>query len=263
VYAGFVTTKRVVKKIGIHQKFDTAAYRMIFPYLDRSLFPTLNQILHFEGINGPDGIKVKSLGHHDPSHMYDPVTDSGVLPELLASHYNGLVAALAKNDRVRASFEAAWLAHYLVDGLTPAHHYPYDAKKEELFGCDSEVGSLRKHWHWLGGKGVLSTHVNFEMGVAATLLLYPIRCQLDDTELALARQMGPINYFKYMAKEMAEFNIYEKFYVKGWNVEMARSVRQVVAPLAARTVGIVWLLAYLEAGLQAVLQEASLTGKQL
>lgn len=256
MYAGFVTTKRVVKKIGIHQKFDTAAYRMIRPYLAKSSFPSLKQILHFEGINGPDGIKVKSLGHHDPSHMYDPGTDSGVLPDLLTGHYKGLVAALGKGDKVRASFEAAWLAHYLVDGLTPAHHYPYDAKKEELFGCDSEIGSLRKHWHWLGGKGVLSTHVNFEMGVAATLLLYPIRCQLEDGELALARQMGPIEYFKHMAREVYEYNFYERFYAKGWNVEMARSVRRVVAPTAARTVGLIWLLAYLEAGFQGALRES-------
>ena len=122
MYAGFISTKRVVKKLGIHQKFDTAAYNMIEPYLKDGTFPKLKDILHFEGINGPDGVKVKQHGVHDPSHMYDPVNDQGVLPKLIRAHYLKLVKSLRANDRVRSSFEAAWLAHYVVDGLTPSHH---------------------------------------------------------------------------------------------------------------------------------------------
>ncbi|HSH31868.1 MAG TPA: hypothetical protein VK963_04355, partial [Candidatus Saccharimonadales bacterium] len=248
MYAGFVTRKRTVKRLGIHQKFDAAAYRMVAPYLQPETFPTLRQVLAFEGINGPDGVKVKSLGIQDPSHMYDPVTDGGVLPELIKNHYDSLVGSLRTSDRVRSGFEAAWLAHYVVDGLTPAHHYPYDEKKLELFGEDSELGLLRKNWQWLGGKGVLSTHLNFEMGVAATLVLVPIRAKLDDAKLAEARRLGAVDFFKQEARAVAELNLYERFYRTGWTAELARTVRQQIAPHATEVVGIIWLLAYLEAG---------------
>src|SRR4051812_28292720 len=105
-----------------------AAYRMISPYLDDTTFPSWPQIKHFEGINGPDGIKTKSPGHHDPGHLYDPETGAGEIPQLIKDHYRNLVTTLRLKDTVRAAFEAAWLAHYLCDGLTPAHHFPLDEK---------------------------------------------------------------------------------------------------------------------------------------
>jgi hypothetical protein len=247
MYAGFITTKRVIKRFGIHQRFDAVSYKMIAPYLRKGTFPALKQIVHFEGINGPDGVKVKSLGTHDPSHMYDPITDEGEVPKLIDSHYKSLVQELREKDMVRASYDAAWMAHYIVDGLTPAHHYPYDAHKAELFGEDSEIGTLAKHWRWLGGKGVLSTHLNFEMGIASTLLLMPIRVRLDEKILAEARKMGPLEFFKREARSVAGLNLYERFYKEGWTGELARIVRGQIAPHATHVVGIVWLLAYLEA----------------
>jgi hypothetical protein len=250
MYAGFITTKRVIKRLGIHQRFDAAAYRMIVPYLKRKSFPTLKQVLGFEGINGPDGVKIKSLGVQDPSHMYDPISDTGVLPELIEGHYQRLVETLREKDLVRSSYEAAWMAHYIVDGLTPAHHYPYDAKKAELFGEDSEIGTLAKHWRWLGGKGVLSTHLNFEIGVASSLLLLPIKVKLDQQVLAEARKLGPVPFFKREAKAVAKLDLYDRFYRAGWTAELARVVRGQIAPHAIQVVGIVWLLAYLEASQQ-------------
>ncbi len=44
---------------------------------------------------------------------------------------------IRRHNIVRASFEAAWLAHALVDGLTPAHHYPYEEKLLEVQQIDS------------------------------------------------------------------------------------------------------------------------------
>src|SRR5258708_4066856 len=100
MYAGFITTKRVVKRAGIHQRFDMAAYKMIAPYLPDGGFPTLKNILHFEGYNGPDGIKskgglkYKTKDDHNPSHLYDHHTDTGEVPVHIANHYAGLVESL-------------------------------------------------------------------------------------------------------------------------------------------------------------------------
>jgi hypothetical protein len=267
LYSGFVTSRRAVSLIGIHQKFDTAAYRMIEDYLAPGTFPALKQIIHFEGVNGPDGLKVKSPGEREPGHLYNPLKDEGPIPELIKGHYIRMVSAIKCSDTVRAAFEAAWMAHYICDGLTPAHHYPLEVQiaehstvleneKTSFFKHkvvdpkrDSPMQMLRKGWAIWGGKGLLSTHFNFEMGVATALLGSRVMAKLDPAKLAEARKLGPILFFKQEALDIANLELYETFYEYGWNTQMARMVKQRLAPQTAHTIGVIWLLAYLEAGL--------------
>ncbi len=261
MYSGFVTHKHVIKRLGIHQRFDMAAYTMVRGYVKAGSFPTIKQILHFEGVNGPDGLKIKSPGQADPSHFYDPLHDKGELPEHITGHYDGLVAALAAADMVRAAFEASWLAHYVVDGLTPAHHQLIEDEIAEITDGQLFVRGwikyvalgqgpldlVRKNWAIYGGKGVISTHHNFEIGVATALLGRPLRTQLDDTKLAHARSIGLLPFFKEEARQSARLGVYERFQAKGWNNQTAAVVRRQIAPQAVQAVGIAWLLAYLEA----------------
>ena len=88
-------------------------------------FPSIDEILNFEGIRGPDGLKRKSPGVDEPEHFIIPDKDDGVLIGYIRNHHWNLVRALRRKDRERAAFEAAWLAHAITDGLTPAHHYPF------------------------------------------------------------------------------------------------------------------------------------------
>lgn len=278
MYSGFISTKRVINRLGVHQRFDVAAHQMISPYLKSKSWPTTPQILHFEGYNGPDGIKIKSPGVDDPSHFYDPFNDVGELPEHVKNHYNGLVAELREQDLVRAAFEASWLAHYVVDGLTPAHHYPYVEKIVELregedavrkrskkrnqplrndatskLGKGLVVGdtvrqTVKNNWALWGGKGMVTTHINFEIGIATTLLFFPLKIKLNESLLAEARELGMMQFFKRESRKVAELDLYERFYREGWTAELARVVRDQIAPHAVQVVGIIWLLAYLEAG---------------
>lgn len=256
MYSGFVSKHKSVTRIGIHQRFDIAAYRMIKRYLPDGLFPTINEILHFEGYNGPDGLKVKSRGQNEPSHMYDPVSDTGDAVIHIENHYAGLVSALTENDTVRAAFEAAWMAHYVGDGLTPAHHWPLEEKLEEaatLVPREVKRGNVgkfaalaKKNWEIWGAKGHMTTHFNFELGVAFALLVYPIKPVLSEAELASARSLGPVEYFKTQARDIADMYLYDEFYEHGWTAAIASKVKNKIAPQAARTIGILWLLALLE-----------------
>ena len=128
MYSGTTLTKFSGRVFGAHQNIDRVARRHLAKLLpDNSAFPSIRQILHFEGINGPDGIKRKSPAVDEPWHYYNPFDRADTkLIELIQSHYANLVAALKANNQERAGFEAAWLAHAIVDGLTPAHHYPYE-----------------------------------------------------------------------------------------------------------------------------------------
>lgn len=267
MYSGFISSRRTVAAIGIHQRFDMAAYRAIKPYLADGSFPSLKSLMHFEGINGPDGLKVKSPGRHEPSHLYNPLTDIGPLPDHIDSHYRKLVPALKEGDMVRAAFEASWMAHYICDGLTPAHHYPLEEKIAEFSSKtpnpngsffkhrvidehDNPVSAVRKGWAIWGGKGLLSTHFNFEMGIAMALLAQRIEIKLDHAKLVHARHIGPIEFFKEESLEIAKLDMYEKFYQTGWTSEIARFVKKRLAPDTAQAIAIIWLLAYLEAGME-------------
>ena len=280
MYAGFITTKRVVTRAGIHQRLDMAAYAMVAQYLPPAGFPGIKDILHFEGYNGPDGLntkvglKPKGLKpkliepdhNHSPSHLYDPVTDTGEVPHHISCHYDALVLALKSGDMIRSAFEASWMAHYIGDGLTPAHHWPLeDRVAEAAQRADIELkngdvskftASLKKNWSIWGAKGHMTTHFNFEMGIAFALLLFPIKPAFDDDELGRAIRLGPIEYFKSEAREVAGLDLYERFYREGWSGDLARIVKNQLAPKAARAIGIIWLLALLEAGRQLVISEA-------
>jgi hypothetical protein len=271
LYAGFITKKRVVKRAGIHQRFDMAAYRMVQPYLPADAFPPLPYILHFEGYNGPDGLNSKQglrpkalreHNHDNPTHIYDPIADTGPLPLHIDHHYAGLVANLRSGDLVRAGFEASWMAHWIADGLTPAHHWPLDDRVAEAAAtaakalADGDItrftAFIKRNWAIWGAKGHMTTHFNFEMGVAVGLLVFPLRPKFDEAELARARRLGPIGYFKEEARDIAGLSLYERFYKEGWNNDIASIVKNRIAPQTARAIGNIWLLAMLEADQQGV-----------
>ena len=177
-------SKRSGKLIGTHQKLDKSARLLLGQNLAvaRS-FPIAKEILRFEGMQGPDGLKRKSPGVDEPEHFILPDNDDGVLIGYIRDHHWNLVQALKKGDRVRASFEAAWMAHAITDGLTPAHHYPFREKRDELVGDadyakvfgvelkgvskgDNFAETMRKNWLFMGAGGLMTKHIAFEYGVA-------------------------------------------------------------------------------------------------
>ncbi len=265
MYSGFINSKRTMPAVGVHQRLDSAAYRLVRPYVRLEEFPTRRQIIGFEGLNGPDGLKIKSPGRHEPGHLYNPTSGGGDIPDLIKAHYGTLVRALRDRDLVRAAFDVAWLAHYICDGLTPAHHFPLDAELA-TYGADyaskpqrykhavlvrgqNPAQTLKSSWALWGVKGLLSTHFNFEMGVATTLVGRRIRVSLEPADLVDARESGPVEYFKTQADAIAELHMYEQFYAAGWSADLARLVLRRLAPQTVRAIAVIWLLACQEAGL--------------
>lgn len=261
MYSGFITPTKTIKRAGIHQRFDMAAYQMIKSYLP-STFPPLSDIIHFEGYNGPDGLKVKSRKDSGPSHMYDPNRhDESAVPRLIHNHYKGLVEALVDGDHIRAAFDASWMAHYLGDALTPAHHWPFDeevhAAREIVATVPVNAGEItklmaqaKKTWALWGFGGTYSSHFNFENGIAIALIVVPIRPRFDESTLVHARKLGIDAFVHEQALQVAELDIYTKFMETGWTNEIVNLIKSSLAPRVAATIGYVWMLAVLEAGQQ-------------
>ncbi len=266
MYSGSTFTSFSGRLIGAHQKIDRLARRNLERLVPHSPFPDTRSILHFEGRQGPDAIKRKSPAKDEPWHYLQPFDlDDNQLIELIERHYKKLVAALKAKDQVRASFEAAWLAHAVVDGLTPAHHYPYEEKLSELRsgrGIEDRTTIGKKlimpghtaghqisnNWKMWGPKGLFTTHVAFEMGIA--YLIAPIkskRFRLTADKINQFQAQSLPEWFRSTAQEVARLELYEAFYKSGWTIGLARRVRSQLTPVLVQAVELVWYGALLEA----------------
>ncbi len=267
MYSGTTLNNLSGSIIGSHQKINRVARANVASYCgDIGFFPSAADIQHFEGNNGPDGIKRKSPTEYTLLHFYNPFDEDAT--DLLAQiekHYDELVSQLNKGNPERAAFDAAWLAHTVVDGLTPAHHFPYEEALQEIRGDvddptslvgrlvipgDSVSDSFRKNWAMWGVKGLMSSHGMFELGAA--VLLAPITmktARLTDTDVQELGRVGYLEMFKQSAREVALHDMYNRFLEKGWTIKLSRDIRNHLGPILIRTVSLVWYSAMRDAGL--------------
>lgn len=269
MYSGTTLRPLTGRMIGAHQKIDRLARANLRRLLDdNDNFPATRLILHFEGINGPDAIKRKSPAKDEPWHYYSPFDDADTrLLDIMSDHYDELVVALQHQDEVRAAFEAAWLAHAIVDGLTPAHHYPYEDKLAEIRGGkgletrnslrhklvmpgETARQQLLNNWKMWGPKGLLTTHGVFEWGVAVMMApmgeKYVAPTKADIAEL---NQYGMMSLFRRKAKEVANLGLYETYVRTGWTPTLASLVRRQVVPVITKMVTLAWYAASIDAGI--------------
>ena len=269
MYSGLMLTRYAGRILGAHQKIDRTARRRLEKLVETKKFPKYREIVRFEGKNGPDGIKVKSPAQDEPWHFYNPFdNDDTKLLGIIQDHYKLLVGELKQGNRERASFEAAWLAHALVDGLTPAHQFPFEEKmsvlrsgenadtrttfKEKLImHGDTPFEKIRNNWAMWGARGLFSTHILFELGVATLIL--PLNfgeLVFSQQELDEALQLGIVEIFERTAKEVGVLEMYHGYTETGWTARLANDVRHKLGPLLVRTVTLAWYTAAIEAGMK-------------
>lgn len=267
MYSGSTLTPASGRLLGAHQKIDRVARRHLKQLAPGCYFPSIKGILHFEGVKGPDAIKRKSPAKDEPWHYLLPFdADDTQLIKLIEGHYRLLVKALKDRDSVRAGFEAAWLAHAVVDGLTPAHHYPYEEKLTELRGGESiatrttirkklllpgETAShqISNNWKMWGPRGLFTTHALFEWGVA--ILIAPSRLKwkvptADKVTAFTNQQLG--QWYRQVAQDIARMELYDEYYKAGWTLPLARRIRNQLAPTLMQAVTVIWYGAARDAG---------------
>jgi len=266
MYSGTTLTKYSGRVIGAHQKVDRVSRRHLALLLpNNSIFPGIRSILHFEGKNGPDAIKRKSPAKDEPWHYFNPFSEGDTrLLDIIDEHYASLVRNLKSNNMERSAFEAAWLAHALLDGLTPAHHFPYEEEVSKLRGGapnetrttikeklvmhgDTNLERLLNNWRMWGAKGLMSTHGTFEWGFSVLIkpsnFLDAIPRQKDIDRI---NELGLREYFVQIAREVAVLDIFSDYYDKGWTLRLAYRVRYKLAPILIKTITLAWYSASME-----------------
>lgn len=268
MYSGSTLTNVSGNLLGAHQKIDKISRSSLRELLlDDTKFPSRRLILHFEGKNGPDGIKRKSPAKDEPWHYYDPFDpEDGQLLEIINDHMRRLKSALVEHNREKSAFEAAWLAHAIVDGLTPAHHFPYEAELEKLRGESKDTRTtvskkliipgetkreiIKKNWEMWGAKGLFTTHALFELGAA--MVFAPLSKQIGRPthyDIKTVLHLGFEEYFRRIAREVAMLSMYDEFYKRGWTPKLAQLTRKELAPRMATTVTLAWFMAARQADL--------------
>lgn len=262
------------KIVGTHQQLDKVSRRLLSKFLKRSqYFPSSKEIIYFEGTRGPDGLKRKSPGVDEPSHMLSGAPseelgheclDERSVMTMIVDHRWNLVRALKNQDHVRAAFEAAWMAHMITDGLTPAHHFPLLSIKEQLM-TDKEMvrifgepikgvmhgrnmlETMRNNWLYWGAKGHMTQHIAYEYGVAMIVAALPgkqITPQIDKMDL---RCTDIEQVFREALDFIQKLKIYERFRTDGWTTELALETKNILLPTIVRTIVQGWYSAAAEA----------------
>ncbi len=267
MYSGTILRTKSGRLMGVHQRIDRVARRHISPFLPREVnFPDIKHILHFEGLNGPDGVKRKSPAQDEPWHFINPddPTDTTLL-DMIDEHIANMAEAIKNSNDERTAFEAAWMAHAITDGLTPAHHYPLESKIEELRngqGIETRNSTkekillpgknardkIKNNWEFWGAKGVMTTHFNFELGVATTISTVSLdseyRFNADD--IKLLKKQGYRQFFIDILQKVHAMAMYDEFQKKGWTRRLARDTKKQLLPLIIKAVSAGWYAAILK-----------------
>lgn len=262
MYSGTTFRHQSGNVVGAHQRIDRVAKRHLIHHIGHSsFFPSIKTILHFEGKNGPDGIKTKSPSVDEPWHFITPTAGlDDPLVRTIQDHMYNLSVALNARDEIRSGFEAAWLAHAVVDGLTPAHHFPFAEKVEELWGKphtersstkdkimikgDTPRDTLSKNWQYWGAGGVFSAHFLYEWGVSASLAVGSFNdIGITDEDFKRIEKEGYAPFFLESVRAVDTLNTYQDFLKTGWSSYLARVTRNDLAPLIMKNVCLAWYAA--------------------
>lgn len=266
MYSGTTFRHKSGNIIGVHQRINRIAKRHLRHKIgNKPFFPSIKTILHFEGKNGPDGIKSKSPSIDEPWHFISPDADlSDPLIQTIEDHIHNLAAALKAGDEERAAFEAAWASHAIVDGLTPAHQYPLAEKIAELWGKPHHERSSKrdkiiirgtgkrdmvaKNWKYWGASGVFNQHWLFEFGVASSMTISKFSdIGLTESDFKRVVKEGYGTLYLEAVREVNALQMYEAFAIEGWSVKLGNMSRGKLVPIICKLVVLSWYAAVMEA----------------
>ena len=151
------------------------------------------------------------------------------------------------------------MAHAITDALTPAHQFPMTDKIIEISGKKPEERDklikkmflsgenwrerILKNWEYIGPKGVMSSHMLYEMGVATMITSIAAKKIMQaptDEEILRVLSGDFMNLFEEKIKWVADQKYYERYLKKGWTAALARETKYELLPEISKIVALGW-----------------------
>ena len=150
----------------------------------------------------------------------------------------------------------------IVDGLTPAHHYPMGEKIKELWGKEHDTRSsikqkgiikgengrdtISKNWQYWGAGGVLTKHFNFEMNVAAAISTAKFKSfKLKKSDLEDLKRRGFNSIYLDSINKIYSLKMYDSAIQSGWTRILTIQTRKYLIPEMIKMVCLAWYQAAL------------------
>jgi hypothetical protein len=218
-----IPLSKYINPFGDHQRFNRLAYRKLRKAVPDDFFPSIKNILMYEGKMGPDGQKFQE-NVCEQKHFLDPSNPlASPMMEHVWDHYDELVKALKSHNKEQSAYHASWLAHGLVDGLTPAHHIPYtemidklaehhterSTYKDRLYvKGTSKLDTLKRSNKLMGPKGMLMKHTLFEIGAALSMQWF----RAGNTQIlrGAGSRVSLPHYYASAVGRVAKLNMYTR-----------------------------------------------------
>ena len=95
-----------------------------------------------------------------------------------------------------------------------------------------------------GAKGLMISHGAFEWGVSTISRPLKLKSALPTSpEIRHAKNIGLTKFLKLQVMEVYNLNMYERYLTRGWSPNLAKDVRNTLAPTIAKTIAVVWIMA--------------------
>ena len=93
-------------------------------------------------------------------------------------------------------------------------------------------------------------YLGWGLGVAALILPFSTRhVKPAKKDIDALYEHGVLELFRRKAKEVGGLDMYHRYYKNGWTPQLARQVRNHLAPIIVKTVTLAWYAAAIDAGL--------------
>ncbi|OGY85147.1 MAG: hypothetical protein A3G01_00975 [Candidatus Kerfeldbacteria bacterium RIFCSPLOWO2_12_FULL_43_9] len=253
MFSGLLSKYLNLDQFSTHHIVNKLAYQAIFQRRRFSFmhFPSLSDIQTYEGYRGPDGLWIRKQ-MPTSQHAYNPVNGEGNALSVISSEYDLLQSSLT-NDPRTAARSAAYLSHFIVDALDPAHHIGNFKSRDPVPVYDdwSDPFLDMRQSFW---KNIRNRHFFFELCSA----FYLWRSQ----HLFLRVPRRPLQFrhkkfykpqllllFKKRVQYVNRFRIYERFFIRRHRIQVKRQILSFLFPLMIRSVSLFWMHAIQQASL--------------
>ncbi|OGY85127.1 MAG: hypothetical protein A3F54_04340 [Candidatus Kerfeldbacteria bacterium RIFCSPHIGHO2_12_FULL_48_17] len=236
----FLSTHHIINRIAYDHIFSRGRFFRKRLARKREQFPSLESIQNFSGYEGPDGGWLRGETK-ESEHTFNPVSEQGHALEAVSTQYQELVQSLRNGDARGSARNAAYLSHYVVDALDPAHHIGQHSAKHPVYNWEDP--------YLLSGAPFLynfpKRHMWFEFRSACFLYWQQKRYALRRFHIPRRRTdvAHILRAFKRRVRHVHRLNIYEKFFHKDLHVTAKQHILRVMFPMMITSVSHFWLSA--------------------